>query len=184
VAAPDYSGPISLRGPHQRGNAAFAHAALRALAIAGVAVPDEAIARGIATARWPGRLEEVAGVLLDGAHNPDGAAALAAALQSMHLGRPVELVFGVLSDKDHARMLEALVPAARVLHVVTPASPRARPAAEVAEAARALGANAHAHASVAAAIDCARRAAAPEGLPCVAGSLYLVGEARDLLAPR
>ncbi|HSD21647.1 MAG TPA: folylpolyglutamate synthase/dihydrofolate synthase family protein [Anaeromyxobacter sp.] len=184
VAAPDYAGPIALSGPHQRGNAALAHAALRQLAGAGVALTDEAIARGIATARWPGRLEEVGGVLLDGAHNPDGAAALVAALRAMHPGRPVELVFGVLADKDHARMLGALAPAVRALHVVTPASPRARPAAEVAEAALALGSRAHVHASVADAIDCARRAAAPDGLACVAGSLYLVGEARDLLAPR
>jgi dihydrofolate synthase/folylpolyglutamate synthase len=182
VAAPDYPGAIALPGPHQRGNAALADAALRQLARAGVAVPDEAIARGIATARWPGRLEEVAGVLLDGAHNPDGAAALAAALRTMYPGRPVELVFGVLADKDHARMLAALAPVARGLHVVTPASPRARPADEVAAAARGLGAPADVHGSVADAIACARRSI-PGGVVCVAGSLYLVGEARDLLAP-
>jgi dihydrofolate synthase/folylpolyglutamate synthase len=184
VAAPDYADPIALPGPHQRGNAALADAALRQLAHAGVALPDEAIAHGIATARWPGRLEEVGGVLLDGAHNPDGAAALAAALRAMHPGRPVELVFGVLADKDHARMLGALLPAVRGLHAVAPVSPRGRPAGEVAEAARALGARADAHASLVAAVECARRAAAPDGgLVCVAGSLYLVGEARDLLAP-
>ncbi|WP_242344813.1 bifunctional folylpolyglutamate synthase/dihydrofolate synthase [Anaeromyxobacter terrae] len=184
VAPPDYAGAIALSGPHQRGNAALARAALAELARSGVALSDEAIVRGIATARWPGRLEEISGVLLDGAHNPDGAAALAAALRTMHPGRPVELVFGVLADKDHARMLEALAPAARALHVVTPASPRARPAPEVAEAARRLGARADVHASVVEAIDCARRAAAPDGVVCVAGSLYLVGEARGLLAPR
>jgi dihydrofolate synthase/folylpolyglutamate synthase len=184
VAAPDYAGPIALSGPHQRGNAALADAALRALARAGVALPDEAIARGIATARWPGRLEELGGVLLDGAHNPDGAAALAAALTALHPGRPVELVLGVLADKDHAGILAALVPVVRRLHVVTPASPRARPAVELAAAASALGADAHAHASVAEAIACARAAAADGALVCVAGSLYLVGEARGLLEPR
>ncbi|ABS26711.1 folylpolyglutamate synthase/dihydrofolate synthase family protein [Anaeromyxobacter sp. Fw109-5] len=183
VAARDYPGAIALPGPHQRGNAGLADAALRQLSRAGVALSDEAIARGIATARWPGRLEEVAGVLLDGAHNPDGAAALAAALRAMYPGRPVELVFGVLADKDHARMLAALVRAARALHVVTPASTRARPADEVAATARGLGAPADVHDSVADAIACARRAALPGGVVCVAGSLYLVGEARDLLVP-
>ncbi len=181
VAAGDWPGLVALAGPHQRGNAALAAAALRQLARAGVAAPEAAIARGIATARWPGRLEEVDGVLLDGAHNPDGAAALAAALRALHPGRPVELVFGVLSDKDHAGMLAALAGAVRRLHVVAPATPRARPAAEVRALAASLGVDADAHASTADAIACARRAAADGALVCVAGSLYLVGEARALL---
>jgi dihydrofolate synthase/folylpolyglutamate synthase len=184
-AAPsDYAGPIALSGPHQQGNAALADAALRALARAGVALPDEAIARGIATARWPGRLEELGGVLLDGAHNPDGAVALAASLRALYPGRPVELVLGVLADKDHAGILAALAPVARRLHVVTPSSPRARPADELAAAASPFGAEAHTHASVAEAIACARSCAGDGALVCVAGSLYLVGEARGLLAPR
>jgi dihydrofolate synthase/folylpolyglutamate synthase len=182
VAAAGWDGPVALRGAHQRGNAALAAAALRQLARAGVPVGEEAIARGIATARWPGRLEEVGGVLLDGAHNPDGAAALAAALTALHPARPVELVFGVLADKDHLAMLRALVPAARRLHLVAPATPRARPAADVHREALALGADADLHGDLADALACARRAAADGALVCVAGSLYLVGEARALLA--
>ncbi len=181
VAAADWPGPVALQGPHQRGNAAFAAAALRQLARAGVPLGEEAIVRGIATARWPGRLEEVGGVLLDGAHNPDGAAALAAALRALHPGRPVELVFGVLSDKDHAGMLAALVPAARRIHVVAPATPRARSAAEVRALAESLGTDAEVHGSVAEALSAAQRAARDGALVCVAGSLYLVGEARELL---
>jgi dihydrofolate synthase/folylpolyglutamate synthase len=183
VAAADYPGPIALPGAHQRGNAALAQAALRQLAGAGVRVPDQAVAEGIATARWPGRLEALGGVLLDGAHNPDGAAALAAALRTLHPGRPVELVLGVLSDKDHRGMLAALVPAVRRIHAVTPVSPRARPAGEVAAAAAALGADVHAHGSLPEAVACARTSAADGAVVCVAGSLYLVGEARALLAP-
>ncbi len=166
LAAAGWDGPVALRGPHQRGNAALAAAALREL---------------VAKARWPGRLEEVAGVLLDGAHNPDGAAALAASLRVLHSGRPVELVFGVLADKDHAGMLRALVPVARRLHVVAPATPRARATADVLAHARALGARADVHADAAEALACARRAAVDGGLVCVAGSLYLVGEARAML---
>jgi dihydrofolate synthase/folylpolyglutamate synthase len=181
LAAGAWDGPVALRGAHQRGNAALAAAALRQLARAGVPVAEEAIARGIAGARWPGRLEEVGGVLLDGAHNPDGAAALAAALPVLHPGRPVELVFGVLSDKDHAGMLRALVPAARRLHLVAPSTPRARAPSEVHAEARALGAEADLHPALGDALACARRAAADGALVCVAGSLYLVGEARALL---
>ena len=183
VAAPSWDGPVALRGPHQRGNAALAAAALRTLAREGVALGEDAIASGIARARWPGRLEDLRGVLLDGAHNPDGAAALAAALPVLHPGRPVELVFGVLSDKDHAGMLRALAPAARRLHLVAPATPRARAPGDLLADARALGAAADVHAGLAEAIACARRAAADGALVCVAGSLYLVGEARALLGP-
>src|SRR5512140_1862804 len=181
VASADWPGPIALAGPHQRGNAGLAAAALRQLARAGVAVPDAAIAHGIATARWPGRLEEVGGVLLDGAHNPDGAAALAAALPALHPGAPVELVFGVLSDQDHAGMLRALAPVARRLHLVAPASPRARAPADLVADVRAAGGNADVHPDLAAALACARAAAGDGAVICVAGSLYLVGEARALL---
>jgi dihydrofolate synthase/folylpolyglutamate synthase len=182
VADADWEGPVALAGPHQRGNAALAAAALRQLSVGGMPVPEEAIAQGIASARWPGRLEEVDGLLLDGAHNPDGAAALAAALSALHPGRPVELVFGVLSDKDHAGMLAALAPAIRRLHVVAPATPRARPAEEVRRHASALGLDAHAHGALSEALACARGAAGDGALVCVAGSLYLVGEAKALLA--
>jgi dihydrofolate synthase / folylpolyglutamate synthase len=181
VAEARWEGPVALAGPHQQGNAALAAAALRALRGTGIAVDDAAIARGIAAARWPGRLEDVRGVLLDGAHNPQGAAALAAALAALHPGRPVELVFGVLADKDLAGILDALVPAVRRFHVVAPASSRARPGAEVAAAVAARGTVADVHDGFAAALACARAAAADGALVCVAGSLYLVGEARERL---
>jgi len=181
VAGEGWDGPIGLAGPHQRGNAGLAAAALRLLDGAGVRVPEAAIAAGIAAARWPGRLETVAGVLLDGAHNPDGAAALVAALAELHPRRPIEMVFGVLADKDHAGMIAALGPAVRRFHLVAPASPRAR----APEGYRALAAG-HAptdvHASVEEAIACAREAAGDGALVCVAGSLYLVGAARAILA--
>jgi dihydrofolate synthase/folylpolyglutamate synthase len=182
VAPPDYDGPISLPGAHQRANAGLAAAALRALGARGVRIDEASIRAGVASARWPGRLEELGGVLLDGAHNPQGAAALAAALPALHPGRPVELVLGVLADKDHVGILSALAPAARRLHLVAPASARARPAADLEAQAVLLGAEAHAHDGLAAALACARAAAGADGLVCVAGSLYLVGEARALLS--
>jgi dihydrofolate synthase/folylpolyglutamate synthase len=181
VADAAYEGPIALAGPHQRENAALAAAALRLLDGRGLSVPAAAIAQGIASARWPGRLETVAGVLLDGAHNPDGAAALARALPALHPGRSVELVLGVLADKDHRAMLRTLAPAVNGLHLVAPRSPRARPPAAYADFARSLGRPVDDHPSAGEAISCARRAAGSHGLVCVAGSLYLVGEARQLL---
>lgn len=180
VATSRYAGTIALPGAHQQENAALAVAALRLLSDGGVTLGEQAIAQGIANARWPGRLETVGGVLLDGAHNPDGAAALAAALPDLCPGRPVELVFGVLSDKDHALMLRTLAPAVRALHLVAPPSPRARPTSTYLSLARALVGEAHEHASTDEALRCARRAAADGAVVCVAGSLYLVGEARQL----
>jgi dihydrofolate synthase/folylpolyglutamate synthase len=172
---------VGLAGPHQQGNAGLAAAAVRAMRARGLPVPEPALAAGIASVRWPGRLERLGGVLLDGAHNPDGAAALAAALAALHPGRPAELVFGVLADKDVRGMLAALRPATRRLHLVAPASRRARPADGVAAEAATLGLVADVHADVAGALACAR-AAAGDGAPVVvAGSLYLVGEARGLL---
>jgi dihydrofolate synthase / folylpolyglutamate synthase len=182
VAPVTWEGPLGLAGPHQRGNAGLAAAALRALAASGVALDEAALVAGLAGARWPGRLEEVGGVLLDGAHNPQGAAALAEALPVLRPAQPIELVFGVLADKDHAGMLAALRPAVRRFHLVAPASPRARPVDTVKALAASLGADADGHPSVAEALACARRAAHRGGAVCVAGSLYLVGEARQLLA--
>jgi dihydrofolate synthase/folylpolyglutamate synthase len=180
VAPPSWEGPVGLPGTHQLGNAALAAAALRLLDAAGVGVPERAIADGIASARWPGRLETIDGVLLDGAHNPDGAAALAAALAALHPGRPVELVFGVLADKDHRGMIAALSPSVRRFHLVAPETPRARPPGDYREWVSTLR-PADAHGSVGEALACAQRAAADGALVCVAGSLYLVGAARSLL---
>jgi dihydrofolate synthase/folylpolyglutamate synthase len=181
VAPAGWTGPVALAGAHQRGNAGLAAAALRALARAGLTVGESDIAAGIAGARWPGRLELVGGVLLDGAHNPDGARALAAALAELHPGRPVELVFGALGDKDHRAMLAALAGAVRRVHLAAPATPRARDVDELGAAAGSLGLGSDRYPGLVEALAGARAAAGDGALVVVAGSLYLVGEARALL---
>ncbi len=120
-------------------------------------------------------------MVLDGAHNPDGAAALAQALAALYPGRPVELVFGVLADKDHAGMLDALGGAVRRVHLVAPDSPRARPPAAYRDLAARLCAGVDVHESCEDALESARAAARDGAVVCVAGSLYLVGEARRRL---
>jgi dihydrofolate synthase / folylpolyglutamate synthase len=182
VAPAGWDGPVALQGAHQQGNAGLAAAALRLLDASGVRAGEDAIREGIASARWPGRLEEVGGVLLDGAHNPDGAAALAAALPVLHPSRAVELVFGVLADKDHEGMLLALAPAVRRFHLVSPGSPRAREPGSYRDRASRTGRPVDVHAGLAEALRCAREAARDGALVCVAGSLYLVGAAREMLA--
>jgi dihydrofolate synthase/folylpolyglutamate synthase len=187
---------ISLRGRHQAENAGVAHGVLDALGAAGIAeVPDEARRSGYASATWPGRLELLSvdsrEALLDGAHNPAGAAALATALDDLRpflLGGdapappPLTLVHGSMADKDVDGIVAALGAAAaledaRIIATQVPGD-RAMPATEVARrwAEARPGSRIQAIPDVGAALDAAL-AEAP-GTIVVAGSLYLVGEAR------
>ena len=187
---------IGLRGRHQAANAAVADALLDALAAAGIARvgPDERRA-GYAAARWPGRLELVRvppdrDVLLDGAHNPAGAAALAIALDDLrpHLSTgPVTLLMAAMADKDVDGLIQALASARAVegAHIVTTSLdvPRAMPAEELASrwsgAARPVG-SVQARSTLDDAIAAALADGQP-GLTVVAGSLYLVGAVRARL---
>jgi dihydrofolate synthase/folylpolyglutamate synthase len=196
---------IGLRGRHQAANAAVAHAVLDALETAGIArADDDARRRGYAAARWPGRLEliEVPAsaarraqqVLLDGAHNPAGAAVLARALDDLRptlLGGdeaeppPITLVLGAMADKDVAGVLAALAASsvARSARVVCTEVdlPRALPAARLARgwASVAPGQRPIVVTPVGAALERALDEA--PGPIVVAGSLYLVGAVRAML---
>ncbi|MGC8793840.1 MAG: bifunctional folylpolyglutamate synthase/dihydrofolate synthase [Bryobacteraceae bacterium] len=167
-----------LPGEHQIVNALTAVAVLERLGI----VP-EAIGRGIAEVRWPGRLERVAShpdVYLDGAHNPAGARALASYIERFHRGRRIWLVYGAMRDKAVAEMAGILFPLADEVIATAPAQPRAvRP-----ELIRELAD--HPRLRIAARLDDALallREAAREDAVFITGSLFLVGEARARLVP-
>lgn len=173
-------GPVTLglRGAHQVENAAVAVVALEQLAAAGVPVDARAIAVGLAEAEWPGRLQRIAAgdraAIVDGAHNPSGARALAAYLRETHAsGLPI--VFGVMADKAVDPMIEALAPLARPLIVTTAPGRRAMPASELAcRATRLLAADdVIAESDVARALEIAWRHGREIA---VAGSLYLAGD--------
>lgn len=184
---------VGLRGRHQAANVAVADALLDALEAAGVGrASPTARRRGYAEVRWPGRLELVAvdgrDVLLDGAHNPAGAATLATALDDLRPfltpGRPT-LVTASMADKDIVGVVSALAAAdsmrgARVIATQLDV-PRALPAADLAERWRSLapGTEVSVVADPEAALEAAIGSA--DGLVVVAGSLYLVGLARGLL---
>jgi dihydrofolate synthase / folylpolyglutamate synthase len=184
---------VGLRGRHQAANVAVADAVLDALAEAGISdIPDDARRRGYATARWPGRLELLSiddrDILLDGAHNPAGAAALATALDDLRPfltpGR-LTLVTATMADKDVVGVVGALARAGalRSARVVTTQidMPRALDAQSLADRWRTLapGSSVEVVAEPAAALDTALRGA--DGPVVVAGSLYLVGLVRGLL---
>ena len=109
VLPPEYEwgGPLALAGPHQRRNAAVAHGILMALP-APYRPPAEAIDRGFAAARIPGRLDRRGRWLFDVAHNPDGVRALTAAIRAMDPPRPLHGLISILGDKEWPEMLVEL----------------------------------------------------------------------------
>ena len=196
---------VGLRGRHQASNAAVADGLLDALELAGIAtVPLEARRKGYAAARWPGRLELVAArvpgsgelreVLLDGAHNPDGARALAQALDDLrpHLAgggetppAPLAVVWASMADKDVGGVVAAVAASRSLVGATivctTLGLPRAMPAADLAAVWRAALPRADVRTAPTPdrALDLAF--AVRRGPVVVAGSLYLVGTVRARL---
>ena len=163
------------------------HAA-EALRRAGLGIPKAAIVEGLATAEWPGRLEMLLGappVLLDGAHNPAGAAALRAYLDEF-CHSPLTLVFGVMEDKQVAEIAAELFPAARTVVLTRPSTPRAADPTRLAATLPAArgGGRPVVTRTVDEALAWAYHVTPRDGLICIAGSLYLVGEAKARLASR
>jgi dihydrofolate synthase / folylpolyglutamate synthase len=142
TAADAGSFSIGLAGAHQAGNAAIAVKLLDTLSAQGLLVPREAIARGLAQPEWPGRLDRRRltngrELLLDAAHNPAGAFALASYLRAEH-GGPCPLVFAAMKDKDTAGMFAALLPAVSHLILTRATSPRSADPSTLEAQARAI----------------------------------------------
>ena len=170
-------------GVHQAYNASVALEAALCLWKKGFQIEDEHIIQGIANARFPARIERISAsplVLLDGAHNPDGAEALRLEiLRSEAAG--MSCVMGVLHGKNPKAMLAALKPCFGKVYTVTPDNPRAMSAQDLAVLAGEYFKEVKACASVREALALAE--ADGKGV-CVCGSLYLAGEARDILLPK
>jgi len=159
-----------LAGEHQIENARTAVAALSVFGI-----PAAAISGGIAKAVWPGRLELVArnpDIILDGAHNPAGARALAAYIQRFFSEEPVRIIYGAMRDKAIEEVTDVLFPLAAEVILTAPDQPRALNAAALAEVIQ------HPNVRVAASTAEALRMAREKPMTTfVTGSLFLVGEA-------
>lgn len=168
-----------LAGEHQVENALTA-----AMTLEEMGVPAVAIEQGIAAVRWPGRLEHVADapeIVLDGAHNPAGARALAAYIDRFYRGRRVWMIYGAMRDKAIAEVGGILFPKADRVIVTAPAQARAARPGTLLELAD--HPDVRAARNLAEALELAR-AAAPEDVVFVTGSLFLVAEAERLLAAR
>ena len=159
-----------LAGEHQIENAIAAALALQSLGVS---------PKGVEHAIWPGRLEQISpnpDIILDGAHNPAGARALARYLERFYAGRKIWMIYGAMRDKAVDEIAGVLFPVASELVLTAPNNARAlRP-----EALRELAGRGRIASDVAAAIELVRAEISEEDVVIITGSLFLVGEARAL----
>ena len=171
---------LSLLGAHQLRNAAVVLETISVLRLRGWSIPEPAISAGLKDVRWPARFELLWRdplFILDGGHNPQCAEALAANLGDYLPGRKLTFVVGVLADKDYRRILDFIIPYAKRFICVTPDSPRALSAAELADVVTEMGVPATAAGS----IEDGIRLALDSGDEIMAfGSLYLAGHVRTV----
>lgn len=178
---------IKLIGAHQLENAATAVTVCEVLqSTYGAEIPREAVYSGLRRAEWPGRLELISvepKVLLDGAHNYDGAQVLVQTLP-LYERRRLLFVLGMLADKERETVVELLVPLADEVIVTKPNSPRAGDW-------RALAEIAARHGCPVSIVEDPREAVAvglqhlePGDMLCVTGSLYMLADARAALLER
>lgn len=165
ASAADVPRDFPLGGTFNRENAVTALAALKVL--------GKGDASGFADVVWPGRFQRVENFIIDGAHNPPAAHALAEALRELNLSEPLALIAGFCGDKDVGDVLSILAPFVKKGYAVRTNNPRSLSAEETAEKMRAAGIDAVAAPSLSAAIGSA--SSAPRALIC--GSLFLAGEA-------
>lgn len=177
---------LNLRGEHQTTNARTAIHIAETLRNQGICIAKSAIEEGLQNVRWPGRLEMIEWqgrkLLLDGAHNLDGAQTLQRFLQEDCRDIPITMIFGVMRDKAIAGMAEILFPFATTLIATRINNPRSADPIVISEAATQLATPSLRAETVAAAMQEALQRTPTNGLICVCGSLYLIGEIKRFLA--
>lgn len=182
---------IKLLGDYQLANCAVVVYAVEILQKMGYKISRQALLEGLAEASWAGRMEYWAlkgerGVLFDGAHNSDGAQALAKSLQTLADKRPISLLLGILDDKDQKMMLKHLLSLTETVYVAKPAQKRAESWREVENYVQILKPTA-----VVVSDENSQRLAEKAlgdlpygGILCITGSLYLLGDLRRHLSQR
>ena len=178
-----------LPGRHQLRNLALAITTAEELNRFGFPVTPRQIEAGIRATRWPGRFQVIPAaenslqreIILDVAHNPDGAWALRSALSERIGDRPLTLVFGAMRDKAFHEMVQILFPIAQQILVTHAKNPRAATTEALAEAARKVGAEVIEAPSVEFAVRRAAELTPKEGVLVITGSIFVVGEAMQSL---
>ncbi len=168
--------PMALAGEHQKWNAALAVAALYRV---GISLRSDSVGYGLSRVNWPGRFEVIQpGVVLDGAHNPQAAAALAATWRESFPDVKPALVFSAVTGKDVGEILELLAPLASKIFFCSVDNPRALPAENFSTFLRSTS---PAYENFGTFQEAFEAAVAYSDSVLVAGSLFLVGEARAFL---
>ena len=172
---------LPLIGSHQVKNAAVVLTAVEELKKAGLSIPDGAVYEGMATVRWPARMEllsEKPVFLLDGGHNPHGFQAAARTMKELFPDEQMTVMMGVMADKDHGDMIRQLLPQTKRFITVRPDSPRAMSAEALAEEIRSLGGEAEPVETVQSGVEKMLAEAEPEDVLLAIGSLYMSGDVR------
>lgn len=173
---------ISLLGEHQRHNVSAVLETVEVLREKGWDIPEDAVRRGLAGARWPGRfevLDEHPFFVADGGHNPQCAETVAENLRTYFPGKKAVFLIGVMADKDYGGLTDCVKDLVEAFVTVTPDNPRALSANELSRFLQErYGKSAVACESVREGVETARRLAGPDGLVCYFGSLYAVGQVR------
>ncbi len=178
---------IPLLGVYQADNAAIAYAVVRELQASGIAIAEDAVARGFADTSWPGRLQIVRTsptVIVDSTHNGPGVPFLASSLRELFPAKRFVFILGILDDKDLQAFADHLGAIAARLIATRPKTPRAFSPEEIARAFAGKGPEADIVPLVREAIDRAIAAARPEDVVVITGSIYTAGEALEHLQGR
>ena len=173
---------IKLPGEHQIKNTSVAIVAAKLVSKQDERINELALHIGVANTLWPGRLERIhrnPDIILDGAHNPNGAEALRRALDKYYPGQRVHFVFGMMGDKDMSGVIKTLIHGDDVVYTVR--ADQGYRAAEADALAKLVGQNAIPVEDLAQAYEQAIAGAGTDGVVCVCGSLYLVGEFKKML---
>ncbi len=171
---------IQLLGLYQPENAASVVAATRLLRRRGLEISERALREGLAATRWPARFERLSTqptVIYDGSHNPQGIDAAIRSIKGIFPGRKVNLLTGVLRDKDYNYIAGVLAQVAADVWCVTPDNDRALPAEEYAQVLRGFGVHAVACDTLESGVAAAYEASLDSDTPLIAlGSLYMYGD--------
>ena len=184
LSAGDYHSnyDVKLPGAHQILNTAVAVVAAKLASKQDSRINELALHQGVALTKWPGRLERISqkpDVILDGAHNPAGAAVLRAALDKYYSGKKICFIFGMMGDKDISQVITTLFRKEDTIFTVR--ADEGTRAAEPEALAAQIGSQAQAMHDLAAAYKTALAEVGEDGLVCVCGSLYLVGTFKKML---
>ena len=172
---------LPLLGAYQPYNATLVLTAIDLLREQGFTIDEDAVHRGFSSVRWPARFELLSRdpiIIYDGGHNPEGVRAAVASIKAYFPNQKVNILSGVMADKDKSEMIETIKTVAARAFAVTPNNPRALAAEEYAAQLAAHGIPATSYASVAEGVRAAIESSKEEGNPLVClGSLYLYEEA-------